>query len=456
MDLTKTGRMKRVSASGRVTHKKLSDPGMMLRRRTGFSERVRVRAREMSVPTGSVTHAARVVAGSLPVVRIAILFGLVLFASLGIFLGVSAYAKAGQMNVRIENGPVKMNIVTSARTVKELLEQKRIRVGPYDEVTPPKNTKLSDGMVVMVNRAIIIFVKSKGSLKQLYMTGGTVEDALARAEVSFDQDDKIEPPLDTALSAGMSIEHVAVEVTHIIEKQNLKFKTVYENTNTLLKGKTQLKQSGTQGIQRKTVEVVYMDGEEVSRKIIEDIREREPVNRIVMKGTGVPPKPTTKPSSGNSGSGSNGGSGNSGGSGSNGGSDNNGSHDGSDNYGGHYSHVRPQDLVIPAVPTAYTEVRYMQLTAYTHTGRKTACGNWPQYTRTREKPGTIAVDPKAIPYGTLLYVTGYGYCIAEDTGSNKVDSSRMGDLFMNTRAECMAWGRRRNVAVYIIEENHKR
>ena len=48
-------------------------------------------------------------------------------------------------------------------------------------------------------------------------------------------------------------------------------------------------------------------------------------------------------------------------------------------------------------------------TGYTHTGSRTATGTYP-------RRGTIAVDPDVIPLGTKLYVPGYGYGVAEDTG----------------------------------------
>jgi len=37
-------------------------------------------------------------------------------------------------------------------------------------------------------------------------------------------------------------------------------------------------------------------------------------------------------------------------------------------------------------------------------------------TNTKPKRGTIAADPKRIPYGTKLYIPEYGYGIVEDTG----------------------------------------
>ena len=60
---------------------------------------------------------------------------------------------------------------------------------------------------------------------------------------------------------------------------------------------------------------------------------------------------------------------------------------------------------------------------------------------------SVAVDPNVIPLGSKLYISGYGYALACDTGSaikgNKID------LFMNSEAECLNFGRR-NVTAYIV------
>ncbi|MFR4492602.1 MAG: 3D domain-containing protein, partial [Clostridium perfringens] len=60
---------------------------------------------------------------------------------------------------------------------------------------------------------------------------------------------------------------------------------------------------------------------------------------------------------------------------------------------------------------------------------------------------TIAVDPSVIPLGTKLYVEGYGYAIAADTGG-AIKGNRV-DLFFNTEAEASNWGVR-NLDVYIL------
>jgi 3D (Asp-Asp-Asp) domain-containing protein len=58
------------------------------------------------------------------------------------------------------------------------------------------------------------------------------------------------------------------------------------------------------------------------------------------------------------------------------------------------------------------------------------------------------VDPKVIPLGTRLFIPGYGYGIAADTGG-VIDGNRI-DLCYETRAEAMLWGRR-TVTITILQ-----
>jgi 3D (Asp-Asp-Asp) domain-containing protein len=88
-------------------------------------------------------------------------------------------------------------------------------------------------------------------------------------------------------------------------------------------------------------------------------------------------------------------------------------------------------------------VLVMEATAYSYTGSRTATGTWP-------KRGTVAVDPKVIPFGARLEIEGYGPGLAEDTGG-AIRGNRV-DLFMESEAEALAWGRRM-VKVKIYENN---
>lgn len=86
----------------------------------------------------------------------------------------------------------------------------------------------------------------------------------------------------------------------------------------------------------------------------------------------------------------------------------------------------------------------MSATAYTG-GEYTAMGLKP--TRDPNGLSTVSVDSSVIPLGSKVYVEGYGYAIASDTGSaiqgNKID------LYMNSLQDCYAFGRR-NVTVHIV------
>ena len=90
----------------------------------------------------------------------------------------------------------------------------------------------------------------------------------------------------------------------------------------------------------------------------------------------------------------------------------------------------------PTISRGATEPKQVtlavQATAYSYTGNKTKTGTWP-------KAGTIAVDPKVIPLGSRIYVPGYGYGIAEDTGG-AIQGHKV-DLFMTSVGACNKWGR---------------
>ncbi len=79
----------------------------------------------------------------------------------------------------------------------------------------------------------------------------------------------------------------------------------------------------------------------------------------------------------------------------------------------------------------------MLATAYT-----LECGNGDGVTATgtTPRPGIIAVDPKVIPHGTLVYINDFGYFRAEDTGG-VIKGNRI-DVFMHSRADALKFGKR--------------
>ncbi len=61
----------------------------------------------------------------------------------------------------------------------------------------------------------------------------------------------------------------------------------------------------------------------------------------------------------------------------------------------------------------------------------------------RARRGTIAADVTRYPYGTVMYVPGYGYGRVEDTGS-AIRGDHI-DLFFGSHQDAVDWGRRNRV-----------
>lgn len=76
-------------------------------------------------------------------------------------------------------------------------------------------------------------------------------------------------------------------------------------------------------------------------------------------------------------------------------------------------------------------------------------GKWSGRTTLGVRPsyGIVAVDPRVIPLGSIIFVEGYGFGYAADTGS-AIKGNRI-DLCMNSVSQCYQFGRR-TVKVHIL------
>lgn len=100
----------------------------------------------------------------------------------------------------------------------------------------------------------------------------------------------------------------------------------------------------------------------------------------------------------------------------------------------------------------YYATAQIRASAYTHTD---AGCNTVTSTGTTVRRGTVAVDPRVIPYGTRMFIMAsdgsyiYGVAQAEDCGG-AIKGDRM-DLYMENFEACMAFGRRKCTLYFLGE-----
>lgn len=95
--------------------------------------------------------------------------------------------------------------------------------------------------------------------------------------------------------------------------------------------------------------------------------------------------------------------------------------------------------VMTVEATAYTPYDGSS-TGHTATGRKAAFG-------------VIAVDPRVIPLNSLVYVEGYGFAVAADTGG-AIKGNRI-DVCFPQQSKVNNWGRKK-VTIHVFKEKVKK
>lgn len=82
----------------------------------------------------------------------------------------------------------------------------------------------------------------------------------------------------------LTVQNVLVET----EEESIPYDTKTVNDSSIYKGKSIVKQAGVRGVKTRTVTITYVDGAEISRDTTEFAVTKEPVDKIVHKGTKAP------------------------------------------------------------------------------------------------------------------------------------------------------------------------
>jgi len=246
-----------------------------------------------------------------------------------------------------------------------------------------------------------VTIKYHGKTTRTVSFGETAAQLLHRLGCCVSGEDVVSHGMDAPVTDGMQLRIDRVVQMEEIYASVMAHDTIRCHDPSLPEGTERILTEGVDGELRCEAEVTYINGIESGREIRNRTVIRPAVTEVIAVGTGQ---------------------------------------------------AVPQDAPVIAdgfitLPTGevltYTDTATIRATAYTHTDE--GC-DLITSTGTAVHWGTVAVDPRYIPYGTRMFIMAangsyvYGIAVAEDCGGD-IKGDRM-DLYMPTYEQCMEFGRR--------------
>ncbi len=318
--------------------------------------------------------------------------------------------------VAIVDGETKLWTHTFSRSVDHLLKEKNVELGQHDRVIPGQDQILHDGDVVYIQRAFPVMVEVDGESWETWTHELTVASLLREEGVILGEKDHVTPGLDVRLEQGKTIMVNRVFKKQKTETERIPYETIRFSNPQLEPGQVITRQEGEDGIEEIVFEVEINGGREVGRTLLSSRVVKEPVKNILEYGENVI----------------------------------------ASRSGRNYEFEQVLEMMAtaycPGTPgsgcpvdakgAAHCTGHYND--GYTYTGTRAAAGDG-----SLENPNIIAVDPRVIPLGSLVYIEDYGVARAEDTGS--AIQGRIIDLLFDRHEEALKFGRKK-LQVYLLKE----
>lgn len=321
-----------------------------------------------------------------------------------ILMGITVYINSSRKVFTVCQDGEQNQIVTFKNTYGKALNSEGINLKLKDKTSEPLDSKISNGAIFTVKRAVNVEVNVGGETIELKSAEDNVYKMLNAEGIEVRENDSVSPSSDTPIKEGLKVSVTRNDVKLVRQFEKIDFATVVKNDNNMEKGTDKIMQQGALGEKEILIRVLYENGKEVAKSIISETIKKAPVDKVIAMGTmGV-----FYPSRGNK---------------------------------------ILFDKQFKMSATAYSS-------GYSSTGKYpndlgygiTATGTVAK--RNKNGYSSVAVDPRVITLGTKLYIPGYGYAIAEDVGGgikgNKID------LYFDTDGESYQWGVRW-VDVYVLK-----
>lgn len=327
-----------------------------------------------------------------------------------------------------------------------VLDEAGIELSEEDTYT----TTYNDGVGrIDIQRMQMVTVVNRGERSVIGTYGETVAALLGRLNITLGANDLLSCEPTALTYDGMTVEIVHKEIKLTEYDETIPYTTNYFEDPELEAGEEIVLIEGVDGVVHHKAQIVYENGKEVSREVVDEKVVTEMVTRLVVKGpdraiTEQPDDPDHRvpetigvlpaESVGEEPEYSGGESGTAGNT--------------APESAGKDTIANGTITTASGTTYTYTDVLTVTATAYSCEGRTGYT-----YSGTVARVGAIAVDPNYIPLGTKMYIVSndgqyvYGYCTAEDTGGS-IKGYKI-DLYFDTFDECWEFGVR-TCTVYIL------
>ena len=179
-------------------------------------------------------------------------------------------------------------VYVTGETVDDVLQQINLRAGRSAHVSPSRGASVEEGDLIVYRQAVNVRLAVDGETREVITNELKVGALLDNLGVTVDESDEITPPRSTRLAPKMLIRVVRVEVSRVVEEQELPFATEVQKSNEYLQGVRKVIRPGVPGLVQRTFEVRLEDGREVARTLLDTRRLRAPVTQVVVEGTRPP------------------------------------------------------------------------------------------------------------------------------------------------------------------------
>ena len=298
---------------------------------------------------------------------------------------------------------------TEATDPEAVLGEAGLELGADDTYTTQEIVGISE---ISIQRNMKVLVNYFGEEMEVESTGETVKELLKRLNLSWSSKDEISQPLDAQVTDGMELSVYTMVQQEQTYSAVLEYETVYCNDNTLPAGTEEVLTEGVDGEVVCDAMVTYINGVESERTVLSERVTRQPVNEVIAVGCAESAEEPEEA----------------------------------------LTYTIDDDTITLSTGEVltYTGTKTFKASAYTHTD---AGCDMTTATGTRVRWGTVAVDPRQVPYGTRMFIVTedgsfvYGVATAEDCGG-AIKGNRL-DLYMPTYSQCIEFGRR-TCTVYML------